>query len=445
VRSAVGDDGKRQRLIKTLSKQGVRFIGNVIEDTAADDSNSFTLPQRKPSVAVLPFINLSGARKDDYFGDGIAEDIITELSRFSELFVIARNSSFRYRDTPIDLRQVGEELGVRYILEGSVRRASGRVRINAQLIDASNGTHCWAERYDRKLSDPLSVQDEVARTVAGLLVTHVNNIESARALLKPARTWRAYDYYLRAVQMLNTFWISPNTADLNRTRQLLTHALEAEPTYARAHALLADSIISVWHLPLDDDYLSDAAVDRAYQSACAAVQYDPSLPFAHAIVGLVLGYRRQHEASIHALDRAIALNPNYTDWRFVQAFLMAGQHRRAIAAGRAYVRADPYYPPRAAVWLGVGYFMTRRYREALPFLQDAALRAPDSRGAHLWNAANFAHWGRLREAQNEMEAALRIDPKFTLTEQARQAAVCKDQRDVNHLLDGLRKAGLPEK
>jgi adenylate cyclase len=265
------------------------------------------------------------------------------------------------------------------------------------------------------------VQDEVARTVATLLVVHVNNIEAARALLKPARTWQAYDYYLRAVQMLNTFWMSPNTADLYGTRELLNHALEADATYARAHALLADTIISVWHLPLDDDYLSDAAIERAYQLACAAVQHDPAQPFAHAIVSLVLGYKRQHGASIHALDRAMTLNPNYADWRFVQAFLMAGEHRRAIEAGQAYVRADPYYPPRAAVWLGVGYFMMRHYREAAPFFQDASLRAPNSRGAHLWSAANFAHWGRLREARNEMAAALRVDPKFTLTEQARQA------------------------
>jgi adenylate cyclase len=444
VRSAIGDNGRDQRLIKTLSKQGIRFIGAVTEDTASADANPARTLPHTASIAVLPFTNLGADRRQDYFSDGVVEDIITELSRFSELFVIARNSSFQYKNKDLDVRQVGEELGVRYILEGSVRRAAGRVRISAQLIDASNGTHRWAERYDRKLIDPLSVQDDVARTVAAVLVAHVNHAEAARALLKPARTWQAYDYYLRAVEMLNTFWTSPNKADLYKTRELLNRALEVEPTYARAHALLADTIISVWHLPLDDDYLNDEAIERAYRSSCAAVQHDPALPFAHAIVGLVLGYKRQHEASLQALERATALNANYTDWRFVQALLMAGEHRRAVEAGHAYIRTDPFYPPRAAVWLGVAHFMMRRYREARPYLQEATLRAPNSRGAHLWSAANYAQWGRREEARNEIAAAMKIDPKFTVASQARQAAVCKHQRDIDHLLDGLRKAGLPE-
>jgi adenylate cyclase len=372
------------------------------------------------------------------------EDIITDLSRFSEVFVIARNSSFRYKGTNPDIRQLGLDLGVRYVLEGSLRHAVGRVRISVQLIDASNGTHCWAERYDRKFKDAFSVQDEVVRAIVKALVAHVNNAEAGRVLTKPAKTWQSYDYYLRAVSVLNTFWLSPNTRDLYAARELLNRALEAEPSYARAHALLADTIISAWHLRLDGDYLSQEALERAHRSVCQAVQHDPTLPFAHALLGLVLGYKRQFDASIEAVERATALNPNYTDWRFAQTLLMAGEHERAVAAGKAYIRADPFYPPRATVWLGVAYFMLKRYQDALPFLQEAALRVPNSRGGHLWAAANYGQWGRLDEARAEIVAALRIDPKFTIEAQAHQA-VCRRQRDLDHLLNGLRKAGLPER
>ena len=207
---------------------------SVREPSDQAQSTSSVVSAGKPSIAVLPFANLSGKSNQDYLCDGIVEDITIELSRFSELFVIARNSSFQYKQRSVDVRQVGRELGARYVLEGSIRRANGRVRIGAQLSDAETGMHCWAERFDQKLTDVFAVQDQVARRIVGVLVAHVNKAEASRALLKPTRTWRAYDFYLRAVETMNAFYLSYKSADLYETRRLLQRAIAADPSYGRA-------------------------------------------------------------------------------------------------------------------------------------------------------------------------------------------------------------------
>ena len=293
VRSAIGDNGKDQRLIKTLSKKGIRFVGAVQKSAERvavfEEAKAATVLPDKASIAVLPFTNLNIDPSQDYFCDGIVEDLITELSRFSELLVIARNSSFQYKNKSVDVRQVGRELGVRYVLQGSIRRASNRVRVSTQLIDATTGVHCWAERYDRKLRDVFSVQDEVARKIVGVIVVQVTKAETSRTLLKPAATWQAYDYYLRAVETLNAFWASYKVEDLYATRCLLERSLSIDGNYARPLALLADTYLIAYRLPLDDDYVNPAALDRADRQAYDALHFDPNLPLAHAQVGFVLG------------------------------------------------------------------------------------------------------------------------------------------------------------
>ena len=416
VRSAIGDNGREQRLIKTLSKKGIRFVGAVQKNAEGvavlEEANAAAALPDKTSIAVLPFTNLNIDPSQDYFSDGIVEDIITELSRFSELLVIARNSSFQYKNKSVDVRQVGRELGVRYVLQGSIRRASDWVRVSTQLIDATTGAHRWAERYDRKLRDVFSVQDEVARTIVIVIVAHVTKAETSRTLLKPAATWQAYDYYLRAVETLNAFWASYKAEDLYATRCLLEQSLSSDGNYARPLALLADTHLIAYRLPLDDDYLNPAALDRAYRRAYDALQLDANLPLAHAMVGLVLGFKRQYDASVAELERALLLNPNYTDWRFAMALVIAGEYARAIDAAQAHMRADPFYPPRTALWLGVAYFMLKRYPDALPHLLEAVSRAPNTLGCHLWSAANFAQLKRLQEARGEICKVLQIDPEF---------------------------------
>jgi adenylate cyclase len=320
VRSAIGDSGEGQRLIKTLPRKGFRFVGGVREEQGPGrtlDGGTPVEPPRptlalpdKPSIAVLAFTNMSGDPGQDYFSDGITEDIITGLSRFSELFVIARNSSFQYKGKSPDIRQVGRELEVRYVLEGSIRRAGDRVRVSAQLIDAVTGAHRWAERYDRELKDIFAVQDELSRAIVAILVAQVDKAEAERTLLKPPTTWQAHDFFMRASDIFTAVRSSFIAADLYETRRLLERSIFLDPNYARAYATLSYTHLFAWIFRLDEDHLSPAALEHAHRLARKAVQLDPYLPIAHANLGHVLTFQGQHEQSVAEFEKAIALNPN---------------------------------------------------------------------------------------------------------------------------------------
>ena len=455
ARCAIGDTGKSQRLIKTVPRKGIRFIGAVREEEAgASDISSQTstshlaLPD-KPSIAVLAFTNMSGDPGQDYFSDGITEDIITELSRFSELFVIARNSSFQYKGRSPDIRQVGRELGVRYVLEGSIRRAGDHVRISAQLIDAVTGAHRWGERYDRELKDVFAVQDEVSRTIVAILVVHVNKAEAERTLLKPPATWQAYDFLMRASDV----WSGINAGNLYEARPLLLYearrllerSISLDPSYARAYAMLAQTHLIAWIQPLDEDHLSPIALERAHGFVRKALQLDPNLPIAHAHFGGVLTFEGQHEQSIAEFEKAIALNPNFTDWWFGMALLRAGEPTRAITIIEAAMRYDPFHSPWALGQLGLARYTLKEYSKALPLLRELTFRVPDMRQGHVFLAANLAQLRQLDEAHAEAAEVLRIDPKYTIDGTQKRLALFKRPEDVEHFLDGLRKAGLPEK
>jgi adenylate cyclase len=456
VRGAIGDTGKAQRLIRTLPRRGIRFIGIVREEPRGEGRQAgvvatdlqkpaLELPA-KPSVAVLPFAthDLPGRRVHDYFSDGITEDIVTELSRFSELFVIARNSSFQYRDDAIDLRRVGRELGVRYVLTGSIRRGGGRVRIAAQLIEALTAKHRWAERYDRMLQDVFTVQDEVARSIATTLAAHVSKAEAERTLLRPPATWQAYDYYMRGADVLASYWSSVKVDQLYEARQLFQHSLAIDPTYARAYASLSMTFMIAWLNPLDGDHLNSAALDRAHQLAAQAVRHDSNLPQAYASLCPVLATKRQHDAAIAAFERAVALNPNYTDWRFALVLVLAGQPARAIEVLQALMRLDPFYGPLAPHWLGRAHYSLKQYSQALAALRECAVRAPDYRAVHLWLAATYVQLGQLDEARAEAAEVMRLDPEFTVNGSARRMLTYRNEQDAQDCLEALRRAGLPE-
>jgi adenylate cyclase len=452
ARSAIGDSGEAQRLIRTLPRKGLRFVGGVREEQAPPGSTARTertaptlaLPDRA-SIAVMPLDNLSGDKGQDYFSDGITEDILTELSRFSELFVIARNSSFQYKGKAVDVRQVGRELGVRYILQGSIRREGGRVRISAQLVDAVTGAQRWAERYDREMESVFAVQDEMARTIVAILAAHVNKAEIERSLNKPPETWQAYDYYLLAADAHASFLSSWEAAELYEVRRLLEHSLAIDPNYARAYARLGRTHFIAWTVSLDDDYLSPLALDRAYQLARKAVQLDPNLPEAHAALGNTLSRRREHEAAAAEFERAMALNPNFTDWRFAEALVLAGDPVRAIEAAERHMCFDPFYVPLAPHWLGAAHYMLKQYSEALPLLRECVSRAPNLRIGHTWLAAIHAQLGKLEEARAEAAEVLRIEPKWTIEGTQARLSTFKLPEDAEHFFDGLRKAGLPER
>jgi adenylate cyclase len=415
-----------------------------IDATASPtEAKRLALPD-KASIAVLPFTNLSGDKEQEYFSDGITEDIITELSRFSELFVIARNSSFTYKGRSVDVRQVGRELGVRYVLEGSIRRVGDRVRITGQLIDAGTGAHRWAERYDRKLEDVFAVQDEVARTIVAIIAAHVNKAEIERVLLRAPATWQAYDHFMRAANIFTSFWASLKVEELYETRRLLQKTLSIDPSYARAYATLSYTYVATFVHALDVDHLKPAALDQAYDSARKAVQLDANLPTAHACLGNVLTWKGHHEASIAEFERAIALNPNYIDWRFMATLVYAGEPTRAIEVGEAQMRVDPFYPPIASARLAFAHYFLKAYAEALPLLRECVSRAPNLRAGHTWLAASYAQLGQLDYARAEAAEVLRIDPNYTIHGTA-PTSPFKHPEDAEHYFDGLRKAGLPEK
>jgi adenylate cyclase len=474
VRHAVADDG--QTIIKTVPRRGYRFMAPVLCAAAAPPpSGTAGVPPAlmlaggtpavpgtaappvwsdpgprllssldRPAVAVLPFANLSSDPQQDYISDGIAEDITTELSRFSELMVIARNSAFQYKGKAVDIRQIGRELGARYVLEGSVRRGGDRIRITAQLIDAMTGSHRWAERYDRELHDAFAVQDEMARAIVTILAAHVNRAERERALLKPPAAWEAYEYYLRGVEAFFLYGSRGAKASFYDARRLLERCLAIDPDYTRAAAMLSEIHFGAYADGFDGDYLSPAALDRALELAETAVRLDACLPQARAQLGHVLLWKRQHDAALAEFERAFALNPNFIDYRYARALTFVGKPARAIDVLRANMRLDPFQPLIYGTGcLGVANYSLKRYGEAVRLFRECALRLPNLQWPHHWLASAYAQLGQLEEAGQAAAEVLRVNPGFTI-ERYKPLAVYKNPKDVEHRLDGLRKAGLPE-
>jgi adenylate cyclase len=416
ARFVIGDNGEDQRLIKTWPRKGIRFVGAVRQEhrpaaTAVANGAveppkpALTLPD-KPSIAVLAFGNLSGDPEQEYLADGIVEDIITELSRFSDLFVIARNSSFQYKGKATDVRQIGRELGVRYVLEGSVRRGGSRIRISAQLIDATTGAHRWADHYDRQLEDIFGVQDEVARTIASILVAHVNKAEATRVLLMQPSDWQAHDYLLRGADTYNSFLSTFLVEALSEARRLFECSIAIDPGYARAYAALSNTYTTAHGQPGCGDYLHPTAIERAYHFAAKAVQLEPNLPVAHAKLGIALAYRSHPDEAIAAFEMAIALNPNFTDWRFAIPLVFSGQFTRAIEVAESHMRVDPFYPPLVQIISGFARYMLNQSSDALPLLRAAVLRAPNARFGHVALAATYLRLGRIEEARAEAAEVL---------------------------------------
>ena len=455
VRRAIDDS--KQTIIVTVPRRGYRFAATVSQ-VAADPpapraplsvgSDPASRPSPlldRPSVAVLPFANLGGDPQQDYFSDGITEDIITELSRFSELLVIASNSSFQYKGKAVDIRQVGRELAVRYVLEGSVRRSGDRVRITAQLIDTTTGAHRWAERYERELHDVFAVQDEVARAIVAILVAHVNRAEVERALLKPPAAWEAYEYYLRGAEAFLLHVNRRTKASLYDARRLLEQSLAMDPSYARAVAMLSWTYFNAYIEPMDGDFANPIALDRALELAETAVHLDARLPQAHAQLGWVLLWKGRHDAAIAGFERAFALNPNFIDNRFAMALIYTGEPAKAIEVLHANVRLDPFQPIVGSCgFLGFAHFVLKRYEEAARLFRECTSHLPNSQSPHLWLACAYAELGRLDEARGEAAEVLRINPAFTIARWKRLSAVHKNPEDAEHRAEGLRKAGLPE-
>lgn len=447
VRTAIGDNGDEQRLIKTLPRKGVRFVGEVTERASSPPPaiqspapGALALPD-KPSVAVLPFVTIGNVAAHEYLADGVVDDIITALTRFPDLFVIARNSSFQYKGRPADVRQIGRELGVRYVLEGSLGRRGGNVRITVQLVDAESGRCLWADKYDFQLNNVFDVYDEVAGTIAAVLSSHVNRAELERVALKPPASWQAYDLLLQAAHVYDSEAISST----NEARLLAERAIELDPQLARGYLIIASSLVRAWINRLGPLHLNEAALDRAHDLALRAVHLEPNLPQARAMLGNSLSWKGQHDLALAEFSRALKRNPNYSDWRYPAGVLLAGDAQQAVEVSLLNMRLDPFYPAVSAGWLGLAYYIAGKYLEAAPYLREAIARAPGVRYGHLWLAATFAQLGDTRGARAHAMEVLRIDPNWSVSGTARTMYRFRNASDVEHLLEGFRKAGLPEK
>ena len=451
VRRAIGDES--QHIIKTVPRRGYLFDvpvsasrdladgdGREVAHAAPPQSVSLT-KAHQPSIAVLPFTNLAGKSEDEYLSHSIAEDIITELSRFSELMVIARHSSFHYKGKAADVRRIGRELGVRYVLEGSIRRGGDRVRITVQLVDAETGVHRWAERYDRKLDDFFAIQDEVVRTIAPLPVAHMTKAEVERTLLKPPATWQAYHYFMRGLDLHLAYQSSQEVSSLREARRLLEQSISIDPAYARPYSALAISHLSSWVNCIDNDFLQASVLERSYKLARQAVQLDPQLAHAQATFAHVLSWKRQHEAALGAIERALALNSNYSHWQVAATLMWAGQLERSIDYMKAYMRVDPYYPTSAIGWLGVAYFTLGRFEEARAHLREAVARSPNRAMFHYWLASACGHLGDAQAAREQAQTLLRLQPSFTIAGTAQPLAAFSRTEHAERFFEGLRKAG----
>ena len=384
----------------------------------------------KPSIAVLPFVNMSGDLEQQYFSDGITEDIITELSRYRSLLVIARNSCFQFRGPSVDISDVRRRLGVRFVVEGSIRRSDNRIRINAQLIDAATGHHVWAERYDRNLQDIFAVQEELARAIAATLEGRIAASGADLAARKPTQHWGAYDYFLRGRECVNRY-------DTTAARPLFQRAIELDPNYAQAYAWQSLAYV----LRYFEDGQS-AILDEALRLADTALRLDPADASSHRAVGLVaMIMKRLDLAGIH-YDRALALNPTDTFTICLHGLWLAhlGRGDEALRSVDAGLRRDPFPPTFYWEFRGVALFQARRHREAIEAFSEVA-QPPWWCRCYL--AACFAHLGIPVEARRHVAEVLRLKPDFSMTDIERTEPY-QNSADIEHLEDGLRKAGLPE-
>jgi len=452
ARKAIGDSGSGQKLIRTVPRKGFRFVGSVdtqstsagAEDTAAGTSDQvgasqFGLPQPdRPAIAVLPFTNMSGDREQEYFSDGISEDIITALSKLRWFFVIARNSSFTYKGRAVHMKQIAEELGVDYVLEGSVRKSGERVRITAQLNDVSTGSHIWAERYDRDLADVFAVQDDITESIVAAIEPQLYAAENFRAQRKPPGSLDAWDLVMRA---LSHYW-RVTRQDNTVAQALLEKAIAIDPNYCQALSLLADSNTFGAHMGWTD---LTKAVQIAERAALAAVVADSEDPWAHHALGGVYLITRRFESSLAEFKLALRLNPNFLQAQnyYATALTFCGRWQEGDEAARRALRLSPR-DPFSALFYGsasLAQFVGHHYDEAIRLARIAIRLRDDYAGAHRVLTAAAGMDGQIEVATAALQELRRVQPNISLAWIANQVPI-KQDADRERYLEGFRRAGM---
>jgi TolB-like protein len=403
---------------------------------ASLENMAFPLPDR-PSIAVLPFDNLSGDAEQDYIADGITEELITALSQISDMFIIARNSVFTYKGKPVKIQQVSEELGVRYVLEGSVRKAGDRVRIAAQLIDALRGHHVWAERYDRDLKDIFAIQDEITMKIITALQVKLTEGERARLM---ARGTHNLEAYLKLLQGREPFFTVTKEGNAEG-RRLFEEAIALDPEYAHAYIDLG---VTYWM----DIFLQSTQSPRdslrlAFECITKAIALDESNPSAHIQLGWLYAMTKQYDKAIAECERAITIAPNLANGHIWMSMVLSysGRHEEALQYAEQGLRLDPFPPVHHLRQMGTAYSRVGRHEEAITALKKALNRAPNDVLTRISLTVAYSRAGRMDEAQAEAEEVLKINPKFSL-ENFAQTLPHKNKADKDLVIEALRKAGL---
>lgn len=392
----------------------------------------------KPSIAVLPFTNMSSDPEQEHFSDGIAEDIITALSKVSDLLVIARNSTFIYKDTAVDVKQVGRDQGVRYVLEGSARKAGNRVRVTAQLIDATTGQHRWAERYDRDLEDIFMVQDEISRKIVSELDVHLREGEQARFWSSGTENVEAWECVRVGMDWLNASRDS-------EVLQLGQRAIELDPGYAAAWVLLAWAHIHVSDNMTRPEEEREQALESVRDCAQRALEYDPSCAEAYSALGLYHLSLGEYETAAQNANKSVELAPNHASCIAVSANILnkCGQPGRAIERIRKAMRLSPVYPAWFLLMLGQASRLLGKTEEAIDAYLELVNRRPDTLNGHVNLATILGEMNRMEEARASATEILRIHPDFSIKKYMNDLSY-SDPAEATRFEEGLRKAGLPE-
>jgi adenylate cyclase len=438
-------DGTPELVLEDLGERELKNIARPVQvfriappQTAGAAQAGPPAVPHKPSIAVLPFTNMSGDAEQEYFSDGITEDLITDLSKISGLFIIARNSSFAYKRRSVKVQEIGRDLGVRFVLEGSIRKAGNRVRITAQLIDAGSGGHLWAERFDRELTDIFATQDEVVEKIVAALAVNLTQGEAQRLRRRGTASVEAYETWLRARELL-----SRSTREaIAQAKAMYRRAIEIDPNFAAPHAGLSLATIS--------EYVSDwaadpqEALDEAERWARRALELDDQEPVSHMALGNVMLWRRNHDGALDECRRMIALDPNFAQGHSATglALMYAGRAAEALEAFAIAKRLDPHSPSIVLHFVAQANFSLGRYEAAAEHLLERIARTPATDSSRMLLAACYGHRGRAEEARAVWAELMKINPGFSLAQRERVLPY-KEPRDFQRIADGLAKAGLP--
>lgn len=421
-------------------REPVRVYKIVLEpaiDYESITGETLELPD-KPSVAVLPFKNLSGDPGQEFFSDGFTEDIITTLAKIQSLFVVARESSFTFKAKSVKIQEIGRDLGVRYVLEGSIQRFGDQIRITVQLIDAMNGHHLWAEKYDRELNDIFAMRDEITMKIAAALQVKLTEGESAN--------WgpetKSVEAYIKVMQSLDHF--NAFTPDDNiLSRQKAKEALDMDPDYSSAAEMLA------WTLLMDGAFgtskTPEKSIEQAFEIAHKVLDRGDSDAGAHFLIGYAYSLQGQFDKAISELETARELFPNNADINAGLGMILntAGKPEKAINVLKNAMRLNPIPPGWYISWLGDAYRLAGQYEKAVPRFKKAIQLQPNDMFSHLHLALCYVELGQKGEAHTEAAEVLRINPKFSMENYAKHTAF-KDEASKRLFIDGMRKAGLPE-